>query len=223
MEVEDASGKRVVMSEHFERTWNSREAFTSYVTQGRNEMREESPDNEAAVAKMAESRWEHIFDARLGALTDSAFVPNHLLAPFYDWHYGCSPTSGAMVCGYVDRFQKSGRMVQYYYERHNPVEQEQDYQIANTQYECAIDMNTDTTQGATNLGAIAPGLEQVAYDNGYDDWGVTNEPGGSQSDWCWSLLKAEINSGHAMVWSVSAVGTPPEGHSLAAFGYRTDK
>ena len=128
-----------------------------------------------------------------------------------------------MVCGYVDRFQKSGRMVQYYYERHNPVEQEQDYQIANTQYECAIDMNTDTTQGATNLGAIAPGLEQVAYDNGYDDWGVTNEPGGSQSDWCWSLLKAEIDSGHAMVWSVTAVGTPPEGHSLAAFGYRTDK
>ena len=49
----------MVMSEHFERTWNSREAFTSYVTQGRDEMREESPDNEAAVAKMAESRWEH--------------------------------------------------------------------------------------------------------------------------------------------------------------------
>lgn len=218
LEVEDASGKCVVMSEHFERNWSSREAFTSYVTQARAEQRKQCPGDEEAAAKIANSRWDHVFGPKLDALTDSVFVPNYGLAPFYDWHYGCSPTSGAMVCGYVDRFQKSGRLVQYFYQRYDPVEQEQDYQIANTQYECAIDMNTDTTQGATNMGSIAPGLEQVSYDNGYDDWSVTNQLGGSSSDWCWSTLKAEIDAGHAAEWSVTW-----EQHSLAAFGYRSDK
>ncbi|HTW90266.1 MAG TPA: FlgD immunoglobulin-like domain containing protein [bacterium] len=224
LEVEDASGRRVVMSEHFEKKWDSREAFAGCVTQGRAELRRQCPGNEEAVAKMAEGRWAHMFDAKVASLpADSTFVPNYLLAPFYDWSYGCSPTSGAMVCGYVDRFQKAGRLVNYYFQRHDAVEGEQDYQIPDVQYECAIDMHTDTSYGGTQYNQIEPGLNQVALDNNYDDWSLTNVNGGSGNDYCWSTITSAVNAGHAMVWSVDAVGTPPEGHSLAAFGYRSDK
>ena len=218
LEFENPAGQHVVLSQHFEQTWASREAFTGYVTQARAELRKQYPGEEEAAASYAEGRWNHAFDHKLGPLADSVFVPNYGLAPFYDWHYGCSPTSGAMVCGYVDRFQKSGRLVQYCYQRWDPVEGEDDWQIPNIQYELAIDMNTDTTTGGTNIGAIANGLAQVGYDNGYDGWSVTNEIGGAGSDWCWATLTSEINAGHAMVWSVTW-----ESHSLAAFGYRSDK
>ena len=46
---------------------------------------------------------------------------------------------------------------------------------------------------------------------------MTNQLGNSSNDWAWATLTAEINAGHAMVWSASW-----EQHSLAAFGYRTD-
>lgn len=224
LEVEDNSGKRVVTSEHFEQNWDSREAFAGYVTQGRAEMRKESPDNEATVAKMAESRWDQMFAAKVASLpADSTFVASYGLAPFYDWSYGCSPTSGAMVLGYVDRFQKSGRLVNYYFQRHDAMEGEQDYQIPDVQYECTVEMYTDTSLGATQYNEIGPGLQRVAYDNDYSDLTVTTANGSAGNDWAWSTITAQINAGHAMVWSVSSVGTPPEGHSLAAFGYRTDK
>jgi hypothetical protein len=218
LEYENAAGGHVVYGEHFERTWDSREAFAGYVTQARAEMLRQYPTDEAAAAAYEEGRWDHVFDTRLGAFTET-YVPNYGLAPFYDWSYGCSPTSGAMVCGYVDRFQHSGRLVQYFYQRHDNIEGETDYQVPNVQQECAVQMGTDTVvQGGTSIGNIAYGLMQVGAIHDYYDWEVTNQIGGPASDWCWSTLTSQIDAGHAMVWSATW-----EEHSLAAFGYRSDK
>jgi hypothetical protein len=216
LEFENPSGKTTVISEHFERTWDSREAFTGYVTQARAELRKQYPGEEEAAAKYQNSRWDHALDAKLGSLGE-VFVPNYGLAPFYDWSYGCTPTSGAMVCGYVDRFQKSGRLVRYFYQRWDGVEGENDYQVPNVQYECAIAMHTDTSYGGTNIYNVSNGLFQVGYSNGYTAWSVTNVQGNSGNDWAWSTLTSEINAGHAMIWSALW-----QQHSLACFGYRTD-
>jgi len=217
LEFEDPAGKSMVLSEHFERTWDSRESFTGYVAKARAELREKHPGEEEAAAKYAEGRWDHALEPRLGA-TSEVYVPNHELAPFYDWSYGCSPTSGAMVLGYVDRFQKSGRLVSHFYQRRDGVEGENDWQVPNVQYECAIEMQTDTTSGGTYPFYIGSGMAQVAYNHEYYDLSVLNDVGGSHSDWCWSTITSEIDAGHAFVWSVDW-----QQHSLAAFGYRTDK
>ena len=216
LEFENPAGKTAVMSEHFERTWDSRGAFAGYVTQARAEQREQYPGEEAAAAAYEKDRWDHALDPRLAAFSE-VYVPNVGLAPFYDWSYGCTPTSGAMVCGYMDRFQNSGRLVQYFYQRRDNIEGETDYQIPNIQQECAVAMATETLdQGGTMLGNIAYGLYTVGSNHDYYDWSVTNEIGGARSDWCWATLTAEIDAGHAMVWSATW-----QSHSLAAFGYRT--
>ena len=216
LEFENQSGKRVVLSEHFEQTWDSREAFTGYVTQARAQFRQQYPGEEEAAAKYQNNRWNHTLDRKLGSFSD-VFVPNYGLAPYYDWSFGCTPTSGAMVCAYVDRFQHSGRLVQYSYQRWDAVEGEEDYQVPNVQYECAIKMHTDTSSGGTNIQNISNGLFQVGYSNGYTAWSVTNQQGDNGNDWAWSTITSEINAGHAMIWSALW-----QQHSLACFGYRTD-
>jgi hypothetical protein len=216
LEFDNPSGKSAVLSGHFERIWQSRPAFTGYVTQARTELRKQYPGEEEAAAKYQNGRWDHALDARLGRFSET-YVPNYGLAPYYDWSYGCTPTSGAMVMGYVDRFQKSGRLVDWFYQRYDGVEGENDRQVPNVQYECAIEMHTDTLSGGTNIYNITNGLFQVGYSNGYTAWSVTNAGGNSGNDWAWSTITAQINAGHAMLWSAIW-----EVHSLACFGYRTE-
>jgi hypothetical protein len=215
LEFENPSGGRAVLSEHFERRWDSREAFAGYVTQARAELGRQCPGDEEAAAAYHDSRWDHALEPKPASLSET-YVPNYGLAPVYDWSFGCTPTSAAMVMGYVDRFQKSGRLVDWFYQRYDGVEGENDYQVPNVQRECAIRMGTDTTRGSTQLDSIANGLYQVGSDNGYPGWSVTNVYGDGANDWGWSTLTAQIDAGHAIVWSAGW-----ERHSLAAFGYRT--
>jgi len=216
LEFANGSGKSAVFSEHFERTWDSRAAFTGYVTGARAQYRQQHPGEEEAAAGYESSRWDHVFDPKTAGLSET-FVPDYGLAPFYDWSYGCTPTSGAMVCGYVDRFQKSGRLVQWYFQRYDAVEGETDWQIPYVQRECAIEMLTDTSYGGTSFNFISNGLFQVGYGHGYTAWSVTNTMGNSGNDWAWATITSQINAGHAMIWSAGW-----ESHSLACFGYRTD-
>jgi hypothetical protein len=216
LEFENPAGSRIVLSEHFERTWDSRAAFTGYVSQARAQLRQQYPGEEEAAASYENGRWNHALEHAPGSFSE-VFVPNVDLAPFYDWSYGCTPTSGAMVCGYVDRFQKSGRLVDWFWQRRDNVEGENDWQIPNVQLECAIEMNTDTNTGGTNVYAVSNGLFQVGFGNGYTAWSVTNITGNSGNDWAWATVTSQIDAGHAMIWSAIW-----EVHSLTGLGYRTD-
>jgi len=216
LEFTNKAGRSTVTSEHFERTWGSRAAFTAYVSDARAQFRQHYAGEEEAAARYENSRWDRVFAPKAASLSE-VFVPNHGLAPFYDWSYGCTPTAGAMVCGYVDRFQKSGRLVQWYFQRYDGVEGEHDWQVPYVQRECAIEMLTDTSSGGTSFYFISNGLFQVGYGHGYTGWSVTNTMGSAGNDWAWSTITSQVNAGHAMIWSAGW-----ESHSLACFGYRTE-
>lgn len=210
LEFETGDGRQMVISNHFERTWQSESEFAAYVTAAK-----AAAGFDAGAEAIHRSEWQQSAGRDLGPFTE-AYVPNVELAPFYDWSYGCSPTSGAMVLGYIDRTQNYGRLVDWYWQRWDMVEGEEDYQIPNIQRECAIAMHTDTTTGSTYMMYIASGLQTAANNNSYS-FSVNDQTGYSGNDWAWTTITSEINSGHAIEWSASW-----ETHSLACFGYRTD-
>jgi hypothetical protein len=212
-EFENPQGRRVVYSEHFERQWDSRESFAADVNGRVAEMRARYGFDAAQTAAAHAAEWQEAMTCDFGAF-DEVFVPTPERAPFYDWSYGCTPTSGAMVLGYIDRTQDYGKLVKYFVKRFDSVEGETDWQIPNTQRECAIGMGTDTTRGGTSIYGISGGLQQVGMDNGYI-FTMLDAMGASWNDWAWDTIKIEINAGRAHVWSALW-----EIHSLAAFGYR---
>ncbi len=214
LEFSDGAGKQVVVSAHFEQTWHSRQEFAAEVSLRGQELETEYGIDQEQIARIHREEW----DAALRRdFTDYAeyFVPQVNRAPFYEWSYGCTPTSGAMVMGYIDRSQNYGRLVDWFWQRYDCVEGEMDWQVPNVQRECAIAMHTDTTTGGTMVYWIASGLRTVASNNGYY-FTTVDLTGGSHNDWAWSTITSEIGSGHAFVWSALW-----ERHSLACFGYRT--
>lgn len=210
IEFSSPAGEAVVFSTHFERRWQSREEFLDEV---REQKAKASLDEDLATAHH-QQEWEEALKRDFSQF-EAVYVPNAERAPFYDWSYGCTPTSAAMVLGYIDRTQDYGRLVDWYWQRWDMVEGEWDKQIPNVQRECALRMFTDTTRGATYLGAIAQGLYLVGYDNGYD-FEMVEDYGSPGNDWAWNTIVNEIDGGYAHVWSATwAI------HSLAAYGYRT--
>jgi hypothetical protein len=207
LEFENGKAQRLILSSHFEQSWSSREAFRQCVAS-------RLPPGDARAAEAHRREWQES-GRDLGPFTE-VFVPNVGRAPFYDWSYGCTPTAGAMVLGYVDRTQNYGRLVDWYWQRRDNVEGENDWQIPNVQRECAIAMRTDTNSGGTSVTFIASGLRTAANNNSYS-FTVTEQTGYSGNDWAWSTITGQIGSGYAFVWSAMW-----EAHSLACFGYRTD-
>ncbi|MFO7650363.1 MAG: hypothetical protein R6X13_03340 [bacterium] len=212
-EFENAAGRRVVLSEHFERAWDSRESFAGEIQQTIGQMRARHGFDAAGTAAAHAAEWQEALAEDFAEFTE-VFVPNPERAPFYDWSYGCTPTAGAIVLGYIDRTQDYGKLVKWFAKRYDMVEGETDWQIPNTQRECAIGMGTDTTRGGTSIYAISGGLQQVGMDNGYI-FTMLDALGASWNDWAWDTIKIEINAGRAHIWSALW-----EIHSLAAFGYR---
>ncbi|MEO0081470.1 MAG: hypothetical protein ABIL25_04145 [candidate division WOR-3 bacterium] len=216
LEFGNQAGDHVVYSNHFDETWNSRQAFVEEVSRRRQVAREHGYDPEAAAA-VHEHEWQEALGRDFTDFTEY-YVPNVDKAPFYDWSYGCTPTSGAMVLGYIDRTQNYGRLVDQYALRWDRIEGENDWQIPNTQRECAIAMNTDTVNnGGTYVSYIASGLRNAAQGNNNNyTCTVTEAYGSSGNDWAWSTITGQINGGYAFIWSAMW-----ESHSLACFGYRT--
>jgi hypothetical protein len=213
--LEFSAGERsVVYAPHFERTWQSRAEYAA----DRQALRAQSmaaPGHDAeAIARVHRREWDEYLDRDF---TDFAevFVPEVGRAPFYDWSYGCTPTAAAMVCGYTDRTQEFGRLVDWFWSRYDCVEGQMDFQIPNVQRECAVRMMTDTLSGGTSIYRIGSGLRSVFQDNGYI-CDMIDVQGGVGNDWAWNTIVEEFNSGHAMVWSALW-----EIHSLTGLGYRT--
>ncbi len=215
LEFENGVGQRVVLSFQPKRVWSSRADFAEYIAVERSEMERQYPVDEQAVRECHRREWDRAL-VGYGPSYADVFVPNVSRAPFYDWSYGCTPTSGAIVLGYIDRTREYGRLVDWFAQRRDNVENEMDWQIPNVQRECALAMYTDTSYGGTYLQYIAPGLATVGADNGYS-FEVTDVLGAEWNDWAWDTITAQIDSGRPMVWSATW-----ERHSLACFGYRTE-
>ncbi len=100
------------------------------------------------------------------------YIPNYEEVPYYDWHYGCSPTSAAMCLGYYDQmsiksgFEKYGLFVSYYYTEKDEREDETDYQIPDIQKILADKMKTKG-DGTTYIWNIPEGIEKAATIKGH--------------------------------------------------------
>jgi hypothetical protein len=140
---------------------------------------------------------------------------NSIFQPL-EWHYGCSPTAGAMVLNYWDNRSSYGLLNGYFFAGYDKVQKDYDCHIALTQRELASHMGTDG-DGETNPLDIYPGMKNFANSMGYSfsggpDWH------GSILDWYWNRIVEEIDDGYPFVFSASAY--PNDGsHSVAAVGY----
>ena len=148
---------------------------------------------------------------------DDYFIDNHEMVPYYDWSYGCSPTSATMALAYWDYISvfsmpNYSMLVRYHYQRYDTIQEGWDYQVPNLQRELAIAMETDTlVTGGTNQYDIASGTQYVTNNiHGYDF--VCN---GSFTGNFWNMV---VNQ--TVVDRPCLVSEP--GHTNCGIGYNTD-
>jgi hypothetical protein len=158
----------------------------------------------------------------------------HTLQEFF-WTYGCTPTAASMVLGYWDDHYYFGRLVDFYYMntcgnsggigRHVPNTIDELRTCMGTSWS----LSTCSGSGTTPWGNINPGINCVtdSTSNGYsfgygqcDDCDDIWNPDCWGGDWCWDEIKAEIDADRPTLWSTSGASS---GHSVAAWGYRSDK
>jgi len=130
---------------------------------------------------------------------DSVIVDS---VPYVEWSYGSSPQAAAMILSYWDP-RSYGRLVDFYFDRWEPLYQEWRYNIPNVLRELALAMHTDTMTGGTYISYIRSGIIYVTDTlNGYDFESQTSPQGGSWNQWCFSWLKSEIDNDWPCIWSV---------------------
>jgi hypothetical protein len=214
--------RSIVIEAHvMNRTFSVAE-FQAYVRTGAAEARRmtlsaspiELAELEAVCETKMRAEWNRCLTDASAFDTIAVYVPGHQLAPFYDWSYGCSPTSGTMVAGYLDHALGYGRCIYDFLQRWDPVEHNMNWQIPWAQQEMAFCFGTDTMSGGTSVYGIGPGLMAFGENKGYT-FEVFEASGAGYNDWAWASDSDEISNGYSMVWSALwAV------HSLAAYGIR---
>ncbi|HID31978.1 MAG TPA: hypothetical protein EYP24_01195, partial [bacterium (Candidatus Stahlbacteria)] len=118
----------------------------------------------AGVEKLTDKMWQELRSGDF-ATQDSNKIPD--MVPFYEWHYGCSPTASSMLLGYWDT-RGYAKLVDFFYGPcYSYPENAWDDGIANCQRELALAMNTDTLTGGTSIYNIHTG--QLAVCNGYNN------------------------------------------------------
>lgn len=139
--------------------------------------------------------------------------------PYALWSYGCSPTASSMILDYWDR-RGYPKLVDYYFDRWDNVEQENDKDLTNVHRELAIGMHTDSmNRGSTSILNITTGNLYAANSvNGYSFTGSTVMGGNST---VYGAVIGEINAGRPVHWAVGNYDYAGEriNHSVCAVGY----
>ena len=148
------------------------------------------------------------------------FMPDYEMVPYYDWHYGCTPTAAAMVLGFYDNnYTVYGNLIWHFFEAWDRIEWETDYHVADAQKWLAVCMGTDTVEtGGTSSDSVEPGIEEY-----------TNEWCGYSFDvvqnyywyppWAWDEIVNEINNNRPVLWGYF-IGE--WGHTVTIVGYTDD-
>jgi hypothetical protein len=145
----------------------------------------------------------------------------------YEWHYGCSPTSGAMVLNYWDSFLSGGvrwgLLHQYYWSGSDDIQQDGiDCRISDIMIYLPQAMETDQ-QGNTSPFDIFDGMVNFAHDwcpghyelldAGWNNWI------GWRENWRWDEIRQCIQSDVPFVYSTNDYGPNGTDHSVACVGY----
>ncbi len=149
------------------------------------------------------------------------YIPGYdtQMEPF-EWHYGCSPTAGAMVLNYWENSGIGYQKLNYYFFEEwdridNPPYGDYDCHVATLQSELRALMNTDDA-GITDVANIYPAMQGYANAQGYSFSGGRNWIG-NWFDWYWDDIKSEIDAGFPFVFSYGPL--LEAGHSSTAIGY----
>jgi len=225
----EAAGKSIVMHSHLASRHSSTADFMARMRSSEAETRQRLGAKLAEAGKTLEGNRGELLEqsrqewgqARKGFPStdaDSAFVPAREQAPFYDWSYGCSPTAAAMVLGWLDAWNWYGRLIDFYFQRRDTAEHDDDWQVADAQQSLSILMGTDSVTGSTNNDNVAPGIEAYCTLKGYS-FDCPRTYGYVLNDFAWSAITSAIDNGHAIVWGVS--WSLNNGHDMPGWGYRT--
>ncbi|GEM_PF-3656334 len=168
-----------------------------------------------------DKRWNNLKRASF-VTVDEGYVED---VPYAFWSYGCSPTASTMIMAYWDE-RGYGRLVDYYYDRWDNVEKENDYNLHNIHRELAIGMHTDSLySGGTGIHNIAPGHLYAANEvNGYKFDSYTSPRGNSSNAWNFKMIKEEIDEERPVHWAVLNYNYHGIriNHSVCAVGYKID-
>jgi hypothetical protein len=136
--------------------------------------------------------------------------------PDFDWSYGCSPTAAADVLGYWDA-NGYDLLIDYYFNRYDPLEHETDYNVPNVQQQLSWAMKTDSlSTGGTYLSDMGPGIRMVCNHPTYgNNYGFSDHTDYTQS---LGYLINEIKLGYPAVWNVFSHPTYGN-HSMCAMGW----
>ncbi len=146
--------------------------------------------------------------------------------PYFDWSYGCGPTSAAMILAYYDA-RGYPDLIDYYFDRWDPVEEEWDYNVPNVQEELSIAFRTNLATGYVWPWDIPPGIMHVTNDiNGYHFYSYISPIGERENNFNWNLIRSEIDAGRPFIWGVYdyylAYARRYTHHYVAAIGYTED-
>jgi hypothetical protein len=180
----------------------------------------ERPERSAALEALLRVKWDEYLDGSDFMPRDTGYIDS---VPFVLWTYGCSPTAASMLLWYWDS-RGYGRLVDYFFDRWDPPENEWDYNIPNVARELAIAMYTDTMSGASYGQYFVQAFNTVANSiNGYSFSGIRYSPGNAGNQYLFNYLRNEIDNQRPCLWSVynhyPQVWPPPSGHSLTGIGY----
>ena len=137
---------------------------------------------------------------------------------------GSSPAAAAMALSYSNnKYRGYGNLIRWYH-----IESESGENVSQLVDILADKMGTDE-EGKTYPYKVHSGIQKAA--NEYAGYNYTSRQvqasnRGEGKDWCWNLIKKEIDNDRPFVWTVQSTGATSfsvgEGRSMAAVGY-TDR
>lgn len=176
------------------------------------------PEQDEEIERILYAKWNEYFTADDFTPGRDAYIEG---VPFVIWSYGCSPTASSMIFWYWDENGYS-RLVDYFYDRHDDVENNDDYNRPNVQKELAVAMGTDSFYtGGTSFTNIASGHTTVAAQNNYSFASTLSPMGGTWNQFLFTWLEAELDAGRPTHWGFIDYfyGGDLINHSVCAVGY----
>ena len=161
-----------------------------------------------------EEDWIKFLNNKEPIKSGTVFIPYKELMPFYEWCYGCTPTSGAMHLAWWDNVHHFGKLIDYHMSRWDPVLELTRHHVPWTQKDLASAMGTNSS-GSTDVEDICDGYIEVVEDRGY------NCSSDSHYAFYWTVeelfddIKSEINNQRPIHVGI-------DNHSLVGIGYNND-
>lgn len=112
--------------------------------------------------------WEYLLDNGNTISRAEVYIPREDLMPYYEWSYGCTPSSSAMLFAWYDNYLGYGKFIQSHSSRWDPVKEYYNHHLADFHTMLAGEMYTDWQYyGLTLPWNVAQGMYNAVTSRGY--------------------------------------------------------